>query len=249
MRLDMLAELRHQAEAFRAAVTSADPNTTVPTCPEWTVLKLLRHLGRVYHMTSMSLALLPGSKLPRVPAAPEDFGGALAWWDDQLERMLTQMSTMDPDQPSRSFTGDVTVGWWIRRQAHETAIHHLDAQYARAETGPDHVQELLFTPDLAADGVDEILTELLAGSRDWPHRDDDGTVLYHAADAGRTWLVTFRAGEAPEVGAPHDAALGADEVDTTVAGTADAIYRRVWGRPSHAVISGNQMLADIITGR
>ena len=50
-------------------------------------------------------------------------------------------------------------------------------------------------------------------------------------------------GEAPVVSAVHDSAI---DVDVTLAGTADAIYRALWGRPSHAIVSGDQSLLDAL---
>jgi hypothetical protein len=63
----------------------------------------------------------------------------------------------------------------------------------------------------------------------------------HAADAGRAWEVVLKAGAAPVVTPVHDSATNED---ATVAGTADAVYRAVWARPSHAIVSGDRALLD-----
>jgi uncharacterized protein (TIGR03083 family) len=237
---------REQAAALRAAVVRAGPDAEVPTCPGWDVRKLVRHLARVYAMVKLAMRMSPDDSRPRPPDAPEDFDEALTWWDEQLAELTNTLSTSDPKQRVWSFFPGGTAESWTRRMAHETAIHRLDAEHA---LGPDHVHDLIFDPAFAADGVDEMLSVLLPSTPNRAQQEQHGRVLYHAADAGHTWLVTHRPGQPPEVGSPRDAALGASEVDATVAGTADAVYRKVWGRPSTAVVTGDLALANLIAGR
>ena len=240
---------KEQVAAFRAAVLQAGPEAEVATCPGWNVGKLVRHLGRVYAMADLALQLGPEDDAPRSPRPPEDFDAALTWFDDRLATLESALSAADASRPVWSFFPAGTPGSWLRRITHETAIHRLDAEHALGGLGPDRIHQLIFEPGLAADGVDEMLSVLLSGTRDWSAENAEGRVLYHAADAGRTWLVTYRPVEPPEVGAPQDAALGRPEVDATVAGTADAVYRRVWGRPSHAVVTGESTLVGLAGGR
>jgi uncharacterized protein (TIGR03083 family) len=241
--------LKEQAAALRAAAVQAGPDAAVPTCAGWDVRKLIRHVARVYAMVSLALDLGPDDARPEVPTPPDDFDKALAWWDERFAELVTKLSTSDADRPVWSFFSGGTASSWMRRMAHETAVHRLDAEHALAGLEPGHVHELIFDSAFAADGVDEMLSVILPVTGNWAEQQREGRVLYHAADAGRTWLVTYRAGQPPEVGSPRNAALGALEVDATVAGTADAIYRRVWGRPSTAVVTGDTALADLATGR
>lgn len=241
--------LKAQATDLRAVAVQAGPDALVSTCPGWDVRALVRHLARVYAMVGLALDSAPEGDRPQPPKAPEDFEAALAWWDECLSTLLTKLSTADPNLPVWSFFPGGSATSWTRRIAHETAIHRLDAEHARTGLGPDHVHDLIFDPEFAADGVDEMLSVMLATSRDWSAQQGNGHVLYHAADAGRTWLLTYRAGQRPEVGTHQDAALGSLEVDATVAGTADALYRRVWGRPSTAISTGDSTLASLVAGR
>lgn len=241
MALDFhLRAFQEQADAFRRAVLQADPATAVPTCPGWDVRRLTGHVARAYARAQTSLKVEPGGIRPEVAEAPADFDGALSWWDELREDLRTRLSTMDLDREVWWFSASATPVDWARRVAHETAIHRLDVELALGQGG-----DLFFDPDLAADGIDEMLTQLLPLG-DWTTQRHEGTVLYHAADAGRAWLVTYRAGEPPTTGAPSDAGL---ETDATVAGTADALYRRVWGRPSSAVVTGDTALAAVAAGR
>ncbi len=243
-----LQHLRDQAAAFRDAVARTDGRASIPTCPDWDSLKLLRHLARVYAMASIALRTSADEKPPEFPIAPRELTDALSWFDNRLADLHDALSTEDNVGPVWSWIGPVEPGWWARRVAHETAIHRLDMEHALVEIDGDHSGDLLFDPMFAADGIDEMLTVLFEGTRDWSRENHSGRVLYHAADAGRTWLVTYHESRPPEVGVPQDPALARDEVDSTVAGTADAVYRKVWGRPSHALVQGDAELAALVSG-
>lgn len=213
--------------ALRAAAVAVGPEADVPTCPNWTVRRLVRHIGRVHNQVGLSLDAAPDGPPPKAEQAPEDWDDLLAWWDVQVDTLLTKLAAKGPDSPAWTFVPGGDSGWWARRQAHETAIHRLDAEVA---AGVDH--QLLFDPEFAADGIDELLTVLLARHT----TEGEGTVLVHAADAGRAWLVTLSGGR-PAVSAATDF-----DADASVVGTADAVYRAVWHRPSTAVVTGDHTL-------
>lgn len=224
-----LEQVRQQAGALRAAAVKAGPDADVPTAPEWNVYRLVRHIARVHDWVLRSLATDPTGERPGRAQPPDDWDAMLAFWDEKVDAMLGELRRRGPDAPAWSFA-DPTVRFWARRQAHETAIHRLDAEHAAHGDAVDH---LVFAPDLAADGVDEALTIMIARTT----VEVSGTVLYHAADAGQAWLVTLTAGQSPVIGSATGVDTGA-----SVVGTADAVYRAVWGRPSNAVIGGDRTL-------
>ncbi|MGW1677143.1 maleylpyruvate isomerase family mycothiol-dependent enzyme [Saccharopolyspora sp. NPDC002376] len=234
-----------QAAAFRSAALQAGPNAQVSTCPGWDVRRLVQHLAQAYARAELSLHLEPGAPRPEAPGPPAEFDDVLTWWDERLADLRHTLSTMDPSRRVRSFFPGGTAASWTRRMAHETAIHRLDAEHALAGLGSDHVHDLIFDPELAADGIDEFLTMILPLG-DWSESTAEGQVLVHAPDAGRAWLVEFHPGEPPRAATATGAAL---EVDATIAGTADAVYRKVWGRPSTAALTGNAALTTLINGR
>ncbi|MGM3262735.1 maleylpyruvate isomerase N-terminal domain-containing protein, partial [Klebsiella pneumoniae] len=64
--------------------------------------------------------------------------------------LVAELRAADPAEPAWSWSADRTVGFTVRRQAHEALVHRLDAeQAAGAVTALD--------PALAADGVHEAL--------------------------------------------------------------------------------------------
>jgi hypothetical protein len=232
-----LEHIREHAAALRAAALKAGPDAVVPTTPGWDVLRLVRHIARVHNWVVCTLDAGPAADEVRAERPPADWDSALAYWDIQVDTMLTQFREHGPDAPARTFRGAGTNAWWARRQAHETAIHRLDAEHAAHGDDVDH---LVFDPELAADGIDEVLSILVA---DRPV-EVSGTVLYHAADAGRAWLATTTAGEPPRTTELDSGAESGLNADASVVGTADAVYRAVWKRPSHAVVGGDRTLVD-----
>ncbi|MFB9905168.1 maleylpyruvate isomerase family mycothiol-dependent enzyme [Allokutzneria oryzae] len=225
-----------QAAAMRGAAVEAGPDAEVPSCPGWTVLDLVRHIARVHARVGEILVAEDITVRPDFPRAPQRWDELLEWWDTALSTMVRRFTDLDPLAPTWMFPGaaERTVRAWARRMAHETAIHRLDAELALGVES-----RLTFAPEFAADGIDERLGLRAIG--DSSAVTTGGTILFHAADAGRAWTMTVRPGQNPEVTSAPDAAMHTDAV---VAGTADAVYRAVWGRPSTAVTTGSHELVE-----
>lgn len=229
-----LEHVSRQASALRAAAVSAGPDAEVPTCTDWTVLRLVRHIARVHNWVVLAMDTDPAQEPPKAERPPEDWDEALTWWDHQVEAMVTGLRKKGPDAPAWTFDTTGTAAFWARRQAHETAIHRLDAEHALH--GSD-VDQLLFDPELAADGIDEALTLMVPPQVRRQPTELAGTALFHAADAGRAWLVTVEPGALPTIGPATEL-----DSDASVVGTADAVYRATWHRPSSAVVTGDRAL-------
>ncbi|NKQ55083.1 maleylpyruvate isomerase family mycothiol-dependent enzyme [Amycolatopsis sp. K13G38] len=233
---DFLTAIGKQCDSLRAAALTAGPDAEVPSCPGWTVSRLVAHLARVQSWVRKSLAD-PSGRDVKADRPPQAWDELLPWWDEQRTEMIEGLT--DPDVPAwLPFTRYPQVtGSWARRQAHEAAIHRLDAELA---CGP--APSLLFDSEFAADGIDELLAWLVPTRGDWSQSRAAGSVVVHAADAGRTWTVVLEPGSAPRV---EDGGLDGDVV---IAGTADAVYRRVWRRPSEAKVTGNTALLEPLAG-
>ncbi|MBB5954685.1 uncharacterized protein (TIGR03083 family) [Saccharothrix tamanrassetensis] len=237
---DFLTHARAQYLALRAAATAAGPEAPVPTCPGWNVHELVRHLAGAYSWGLAALRTPADGERPHAEPRPEGWEDLLAWWDDRFTELDHVLAEADPDTPAWTFAGPKTVGFWARRLAHETAVHRLDVEHALH--GPE-VPTLLFDSEFAADGVDEYLTRLLVRAARRSPIEREGRLLFHAADAGRAWELRVAPGEAPVAGPITDAAT---DGDTAVAGTADALYRVAWGRPSGAIVTGDRSLLDAL---
>ena len=75
------------------------------------------------------------------------------------------------------------LAMWARRQAHESAIHRVDAELA---AGPS---TSAFDPTFAADGVDELLTCFVVRSKTGLRADPRRTMRVVATDAPGDWMV------------------------------------------------------------
>ena len=235
---DFVQQLRTQYAALRAAAVAAGPDADVPTCPGWTVHDLVDHVGRTHSWALRALHTPPDGDRPRPDDRPTEWDELLEWWDRKVAELADTLAGTTSNTPAWTFVGPQTFAFWSRRQAHETAIHRLDAEHARH--GAD-VPSLLFDVGFAADGVDEYLTRMLTHVSRRKPIEREGRVLFHAADAARAWELRLTPGQPPRVGPITDS--GTDE-DATVAGTADALYRAAWGRPSGAITSGDRSLLD-----
>ncbi|TNC28785.1 maleylpyruvate isomerase family mycothiol-dependent enzyme [Amycolatopsis alkalitolerans] len=222
--------IRTQGDAMRSAVVTAGPDAEVPTCPRWTVSRLVGHLGRVQSWVIQALADPSGREI-KPDRPPEGWDELLAWWDEQRTKMLDGLA--DPDAPAwLPFTRYPRVAAsWARRQAHEAAIHRLDAEHALSAE-----PSVGFDPEFAADGVDELIAWMVPTRTDWADTTYAGTVRLSATDIERDWTVRLSPGAPPSIDES-----GA-EADLTITGSADAVYRRVWGRPSQAVVTGDTAL-------
>ena len=148
---------------------------------------------------------------PVRPEPPKDWADVLGWWDGQ-RLALREALGRDPGTPAFSpYPGfAATVGDWTRRLAHETAIHRLDAESALANALANALPTR-FSTRFANDGVDEFLTYLT------PRLGKKADVRVTTPE--RTWTL----------GEPKA------ELD----GTADDVYRALWGRPHQASVRGD----------
>ncbi len=172
----------------------------------------------------------PGGRDVTPDRPPADWAELVDWWDAQRTTMVDGMA--DPEAPAwLPFASyPQLAGSWARRQAHEAAIHRLDAEHALALSPP-----VEFDAEFASDGIDELIT-MMVPRGDWSNSSFEGTVLVRATDTDRSWTVRLSPGVPPSP--------GAGSPDLTIEGPADAVYRQVWGRPSLAVVTGDVAMLE-----
>ncbi|HET8659834.1 MAG TPA: maleylpyruvate isomerase family mycothiol-dependent enzyme [Micromonosporaceae bacterium] len=207
----------------------------VPSCPEWTVADLVRHVAEVYlHKTE---AMRRG-EWPR--PWPPDLSGEepLDVLRRSYDALVGELTSRKPEEPSVTWFGpEQTVGFWIRRMAHETVIHRVDGELgAGAPLAP-------VPTDLALDGIDEVLVRFLAyGTREWAEdfgdqlASCDGRVV-RVTSGGSTWLARLT----PQ---GVDVTAGDGEADATVRGEPEAVLLWLWRRvgDERVGIDGDQQL-------
>jgi uncharacterized protein (TIGR03083 family) len=185
-----LAALRADGAALRAAVLEPGALASqTPSCPEWTVGDLLRHMGTMYQKlrahAGRGVTDAPAPFTPTDPA-PGDDHALIAWFDNELAQTDAFLDALDPGMPAWNWAPQAkTAAFWHRRAAHETALHRWDAQLSVALADPIEAK-------LAVDGVAEVLdTWLLAGKRA-DTTEHFGVVRLIAADLGQEWYVRMR---------------------------------------------------------
>jgi uncharacterized protein (TIGR03083 family) len=183
-----VAGLRAEGAAFRATVGQDGALALpVPSCPDWTVEDLVRHLADIYQWVTGHVSRGVTTRPARSDRSDEPTGaGALAWWDEQYETLLKTLDWLDPALPAWNWAPQTKKAeFWHRRMAHETAVHRWDAQMAVGLSEPVEAK-------LAADGITEVLdTWLPAGKRRGP-LDRHGVVALRATDVSEAWAVRLR---------------------------------------------------------
>ncbi|WP_405560720.1 maleylpyruvate isomerase family mycothiol-dependent enzyme [Streptomyces sp. NBC_01180] len=189
-------ELLRQTELFGAALAGADLAATVPTCPEWSLGELTRHLGRAHRWAEAIVrkkateAVPPGQVPDSAGPADEDPEALGDWLASGAARLAATLRAAGPDTVVWTWAADQRAGFWARRMVHETVVHRADA--ALTAGVPFDVDA-----DVAADTIDEWL-EILAfaqasGDKDAADLRGAGRSIHlHATDAaGAEWLVEF----------------------------------------------------------
>jgi uncharacterized protein (TIGR03083 family) len=217
-----LSALAADSQAFADLATDLD--RPVPACPDWKVADLVAHLGAVYSLVRGALTAEGGRPSRSRDQAPAAHDELLPWFLEERRAVLEELTDREPDAPAWNFTGvagTFHVGWWRRRQAMETAIHLVDLQQANGAVVP-------VAPELAADGVDEALTELLpraVGRSPGLIEGASGTLHLHCTDTDGEWMIDFD-GQVPVTRREH--AKG----DAAVRGPASELFLLVWNRRS-----------------
>ncbi|WP_244927873.1 maleylpyruvate isomerase family mycothiol-dependent enzyme [Nocardioides sp. W7] len=227
-----LQHLQRESARFRDVLAGCDPAAAVPSCPDWDAADLLWHLGTVQHFWATILDRRPqGPDDYAEPPRPGRHGEVLEFFDSGSARLVAAMTGADPVEEAWTWSTDHTVGFIVRRQAHEALIHRLDAELAAGRVTPlDAV--------LAADGVEEALDVMFGGQPPWGEfTPQERYVRVECTDTGdATWvqLGHFR-GTGPD-GTVHD---GADlrvvparsaPALATVSGPAAALDAWLWHR-------------------
>ena len=118
--MDLKELLTVAEQAGRSLIDSAekDLDATVPTCPEWNNLELLNHMKMVWWFAASQINA--GNETERTAPSGEMKNSPL----EQLETLLKACQVNDFSSPCWSWTTNKTVGFWVRRMAHENTVHN-----------------------------------------------------------------------------------------------------------------------------
>ena len=113
------------------------------------------------------------------------------------------------------------LAMWARRQAHETAIHRVDAELAAG------IAVSPFAPAFAADGVDELLTASCPAAPPKLRAEQPATLAVRCTDDDAAWLLRIGPDGVTDTAATTRRRAGAD---CSVRGAAADLYLALWNR-------------------
>ena len=194
-------------QAGRSLIDSAekDLDAIVPTCPEWNNLELLNHMKMVWWFAASQIAA--GHEHERTVPSDEMKNSPL----EQLEHLLDTFQINDFSSPCWSWTTNRTVGFWVRRMAHENTVHNWDTEGTLGAHSS-------VPPLLAVDGIEEKLF-MHPADADFP----DASIHLHCTDCEGEWMLASSGGEL-EIKREHG------KGDAAVRGKAEDILLYLWGR-------------------
>lgn len=244
-----LSHIRSEGAAMRAAFEEAAASESglaaeVPSCPGWTVQDLAQHVAGVYLRNRSHIERGVTSKPesdPRDSLGELPVGrAAIQWFADEHAALVNLLDTVDPELPAWNWApAPKQANFWLRRMAHETAVHRWDAQAAIGQVEPIDAK-------LAADGVAEVLDSWLPAGRRMGPMDRTGVVWLVASDVEQEWFVRLR-GEGIAL-LDTDSWLEYDEPEARVQarGTASDLELALYGRVSFEVleITGDPTLLE-----
>ncbi|MBD0743801.1 maleylpyruvate isomerase family mycothiol-dependent enzyme [Streptomyces sp. CBMA152] len=233
---ELIDILGREGRLLAEAAASAGPDATVPTCPDWQVRDLVRHTGTVHRWATTYIV----ECLTEFHPAPEepDLDGAelLAWFREGHSALVDALAEAPEDLACWHFMpASSPVAFWARRQAHETAIHRVDAESARGG------ELTLPTPEFAADGIDELLCQFHAREKSRVRTRTPQVLRVRPTDTDAVWTVHLSDG-VPRTVRDDDGAA-----DCELSGAAYELYLTLWNRRplSSVALAGDASLAEL----
>lgn len=160
--MDFRAALLEQTRAFGELIRSGDPATPVPTCPDWTLKQLFRHVGRGNRWAAQIISERLSQPLDlrdvRDGRPPDDPDAALDWLDEGARLVIDAVDHVGPEARAWTFLGPRPAGWWIRRRLHEATIHRADAAIALGVP-------FELSPELSGDALSEWIERVCVDKR------------------------------------------------------------------------------------
>lgn len=234
----LIDALRDEGRLLADVVEPQALDVPVPTCPEWRLRDLVRHVGGVHRWAATFVvggretSMDEAEERAIMEAWPAGDESLLDWYREGHAALVDALSRAPDDLSCWTFLAAPSPrAFWARRQAHETAIHRADAQSPTASITPSDT-------DLAADGVDELLFRFMARPRRLAI-DRDRSFGLDAPDAGRRWRVKLgpKGFVASSPGAqggewmpPDETAEGVEDPDCLVTAPASDLYHLLWNR-------------------
>ncbi|BBA99695.1 hypothetical protein RVR_6424 [Actinacidiphila reveromycinica] len=231
--------LRREGGLLADAAERTGADVPVPTCPGWTTGDLVRHTGTFHRWAARIVAeALPGpvpeDPMPREPTGAE----LLPWFREGHGALVRTLRAADPGLDCWAFLPGAPspLAFWARRQAHETAVHRVDAESARGGALSP------LDAGFAADGIDELLSGFHARRSSRVRTGRPRVLRVRPDDTDAVWTVRL----SPDA-QPRAERTAAGPADCELSGPARDLYLLLWNRlPLDAVaVTGDRDLAGV----
>jgi uncharacterized protein (TIGR03083 family) len=211
--MDRLPHFRREIRDFTAAaraVEHADTVPELPACPGWSMTNVVMHLGWVHRyvthiisnrlldepvITDLEFLHLPAERAgwPTDPEGGPYLGpmptGLLDWFTDGADTLTEIFATTDASIRVSTWSAEQSVGFWLRMQMIEAAIHRWDAHTGLGAPAP-------IEPELAVDLIEQYFAVMVPARRGWGQAPEGRGEMFRfrATDVERAWTVRFDGG-------------------------------------------------------
>lgn len=236
--------IRRGADELLSAIRTGPLDAEVSDCPGWTLRELVNHIGQV-HQWARSVIETGSPERNTTGMEPDE--DPVRWYEKQVDRLLSLLTSTDPKKPTWTLApGYRFVDFWSRRQAHEVAMHAVDAARAVGRTAT-------YDPELAADGIEEVLGVMVPRMARRTKRLPElpGPLLLQCTDRPTRWLLQPSPPPANIEEWQLDWRPVADDEPvpdslTVRSGTAEALLLALWKRRADdgPSVDGDQAVAE-----
>lgn len=238
--IDLVAE---SATRMIGTIEDAGFEADVVTCPAWDGRALIAHQAMVHRWAAAHVRGEDPAGLPSQTKIRETVADLGSYFREGLDRLLDALHSAPDDLTAMVFLKDAPPPrmFWARRQTHETTIHMVDALSAGVGRVPS-ASEVGIRPDVALDGVDELLCGFFTRGRSKLFDGTEYDVTVVPSDSPRRWRLhvaermTASAGDADRLDGPDDG--------VRITGTAAQLYLALWNRGDEIEIAGDDGLLD-----
>ena len=233
-----IAIVRREGERLASAAERTSLDAPVPTCPNWTLRDLVRHISGIHSWAATIVGQSRGrpyDPFTELEALWPSDAALVDWFRAGHQTLVHALESAPPDLSCFTFLpAPSPLAFWARRQAHETGIHRADAEASSGVTAD-------YPPEQAVDGIDELLFGFLSRPGQRLKVDQLCTLSLQASDSDAAWLVRIGPDE------PRISREAFSRADCRVSATAADLFLLVWNRraPAGLDVQGDARVLDL----
>lgn len=178
-------EIARSSARMAELITAENSDANVPSCPQWTLLDLVAHIGEVQNFWANCIregnANAPWPGAGSKPDSPQDAG---KWLRIQTRSLIDAIDSTEDKSPCWTWWDEPQTALAVaRHQVQEAELHRWDAELAVSTPSPIPVE-------IATDGIPEFLHvhRFSIQKLELPH------IQLIASDADTNWNMNESAG-------------------------------------------------------